>query len=94
MKYIDKEEQNIIESFESAIDEWKIIPSTHTQRDEYQSDWSKLVTNTQARKPVTLRLQYRDIQAFKIQAEKKGIPYQTLLSSVVHQYASGNLIEK
>ncbi len=94
MKYIDQEEQNMIESFEQALADDSVTPSSLGQREEYQTQWQDRVVNTQARRPVTLRLQHRDIQAFKIEAQKKGIPYQTLLSSVVHQYASGDLVQK
>lgn len=38
------------------------------------------------RKPVNLRLLETDIEGIKTEAIKQGIPYQTLIGSVLHQY--------
>lgn len=35
--------------------------------------------------PVTIRMAARDIQMAREQAERKGLPYQTYLKSVLHQ---------
>ncbi len=42
------------------------------------------------RKPVNLRLLEADIEGIKTEAIKQGMPYQTLISSILHQYL-GNL---
>ena len=47
-----------------------------------------------ARKAITLRLQQRDIERLKVIAGERGLPYQTLVSSVLHQFASGTLVER
>jgi len=33
----------------------------------------------------------RDLLRFKKKAEEEGLPYQTLISSVLHKYISGRL---
>jgi len=38
------------------------------------------------RKPVNLRLLENDIEGIKTEAIKQGIPYQTLIGSILHQY--------
>ncbi len=93
MKYIDQEEKEFMESFEQAGDD-TILMSSDTEKKDIQDKWWTAVKHTQTKKPITIRLQQRDIIRFKSEAQKKGIPYQTLLTSVVHQYASGNLVEK
>lgn len=45
-------------------------------------------------KRVNLRVTERDFKLAKARAREEGIPYQTLLSSVVHKYLSGRLTEK
>lgn len=45
------------------------------------------------RRPVTVRLDTRDLAALKNLAEREGLPYQTLLSSVLHKYVSGSLVD-
>lgn len=50
--------------------------------------------NTLRKKPVTIRIQERDIQSLKVRAIEEGIPYQTLMSSIVHKYLTGRLVER
>ena len=45
-------------------------------------------------KRVNLRVTERDFRLAKARAREEGIPYQTLLSSVIHKYLSGRLTEK
>ena len=44
-------------------------------------------------KRVNLRLTERDFNLAHARAREEGIPYQTLLSSVIHKYLSGRLVE-
>lgn len=39
------------------------------------------------------RLSSRDLDAIRKQALREGLPYQTLIASLLHKYASGRLIE-
>ena len=43
---------------------------------------------------VNLRVTERDFNLAHSRAREEGIPYQTLLSSVIHKYLSGRLTEK
>jgi len=45
-------------------------------------------------KRVNLRLTEHDFDLAHIESLKDGIPYQTLLSSVIHKYLTGRLVEK
>ena len=45
-------------------------------------------------KRVNLRVTERDFSLAHARAREEGIPYQTLLSSVIHKYLSGRLTEK
>ena len=44
-------------------------------------------------KRVNLRVTERDFNLARSRAREEGIPYQTLLSSVIHKYLSGRLTE-
>lgn len=46
------------------------------------------------RKPVTLRLLEDDIRQLKVRASEDGLPYQTLVSSIIHKYVTGRLSER
>ena len=43
---------------------------------------------------VNLRVTERDFNLAHSRAREEGMPYQTLLSSVIHKYLSGRLIER
>ena len=45
-------------------------------------------------KRVNLRVTERDFSLAHARAREEGIPYQTLLSSVIHKYLAGRLTEK
>ena len=45
-------------------------------------------------KRVNLRVTERDFNLAHARAREEGMPYQTLLSSVIHKYLSGRLTEK
>ena len=40
-------------------------------------------------KPITLRINILDLIKVKAKARRRNMPYQTLLSSVINQYAQG-----
>lgn len=46
------------------------------------------------KKPVTIRLDPDDIEGIQEEARERGIPYQTLISSVLHQYRTGRLVTR
>lgn len=43
---------------------------------------------------VNIRMSAEDIRALKRLADREGIGYQTLMSSVIHKYVTGTLVEK
>ena len=42
-------------------------------------------------KRINIRISNRDLKAIQLKASKEGIPYQTLVSSIIHKYISGSL---
>jgi predicted DNA binding CopG/RHH family protein len=43
---------------------------------------------------INIRLSSRDLRALQARALKEGIPYQTLVSSVLHKFVDGQLVDK
>ncbi len=71
--------------------EKKALRSISNEKKEIQR-YTKIAQNTVAkRKNINLRLSERDLLKLKSIAIKEGIPYQTLLSSVLHKFATGRL---
>ena len=43
---------------------------------------------------VNIRLSSGDLQDIQVKAMEEGMPYQTLIASVLHKYVSGRLAER
>lgn len=50
-------------------------------------------SNRGKKKPITLRLSENDIKALKSAAVKNGLAYQSLITSILHKYINGLLID-
>jgi len=86
---LDKEEAEIL----NAYDEGKMKLSTPSQVDK--TEIKALAENTfRKNRRVTIRLYDHDLKGIQKKALEKGIPYQTLISGMIHQYIEGDLIEK
>jgi len=44
--------------------------------------------------PISLRLDTSDISLLRDEADRLGIPYQTLISSILHRFVTGELIDR
>ena len=85
-KAIDQEEKNLMESIER--DEWQPVKNFDQERKKVM----EAARNTLKKdKRINLRLSQKDYQQIQIKAIDEGIPYQTLISSIVHKYLNGSL---
>ncbi len=85
---LDPEEQELLESVERG--EWKTVDNF-----EEEAAFAREVAANTLRKNerVTLRLSSVDLDRLKQKAAYKGLPYQTFIASVLHEYAAGHFIE-
>jgi predicted DNA binding CopG/RHH family protein len=84
MKF-NEEEKKLIESIEKG--EWKSIANLQKEIER-----SKQIAKTTLRKDqrMNIRISKRDLDALRIRAIEEGIPYQTLVSRIIHKYLSGS----
>lgn len=84
---LDPEEQELLAAFEAG---------------EMQSDFSEerkaelgqmAEASLKKDKRINIRISSRDLQALQQKAMEEGMPYQTLVSSILHKYASGSLYD-
>ncbi len=94
IEYLDDEERDMAESLEAYLESPDYVPPTPEQVRALNAEWQARLAEGQQRKPVTLRLQARDIERLKAIAARKGMPYQTLVASVLHQFVNGDLVER
>jgi predicted DNA binding CopG/RHH family protein len=88
MKY-DKEEKYILE----ALDNNKIILKAPS--DTEINAIKKLANNTFKKdKRISIRLYEHDFNGIQEKALEMGIPYQTLISGIIHRYIEGDLKSK
>lgn len=92
--FLDEEERDLVEGFEGALDSGAVSTKSPTELKALRARWKDLARNTDERKAITLRLQLRDIERLKVIARQRGMPYQTLVTSVLHQFANGDLKER
>ena len=89
MVRLDKEEQDLLESFNR--DEWKPVADQETEAERYR-DYARATFKKDMR--VNIRISKKDLEALQTRALQEGIPYQTLIGSVLHKYVDGRLVEK
>ncbi len=85
----DQEEQELLASFEQ--DEWRSIQGREPEIERYR-EYARATFKKDMR--VNIRMSSKDLDGLKKRALEEGIPYQTLMSSVLHKYANGRLVER
>jgi len=85
----DEEEKDILKSYERG--EWRPIKNPKAEMKKLR----EYARNTlQKNKRINIRMSSKDLDQVQVIASQEGIPYQTMISSIIHKYVSGYLIEK
>lgn len=86
-KFIDDEEKALYELIES--DGYKPGPSLLTPARKKELQNAARATISEERTKISLRLPNTDLQRLKAKALREGMPYQTLINSILHKAVSG-----
>ena len=86
---LDAEEKEILDAYERGA----------LKRVKDFSKESKLIrqaaSNTLRKdRRVNIRIANRDLEGLRAKAAEEGIPYQTLMASILHKFISGRLIPR
>lgn len=85
---LTKEEKEILDSFEK--DEW--VPVTNlTKRKKGLMAYARNTLRKDKR--LNIRISERDLLELQKKAVNEGLPYQTYVSSIIHKFINGNLVE-
>jgi predicted DNA binding CopG/RHH family protein len=85
----DKEEKEILDAYEKGY-----IKVKNPSKEELK-EVKKVAEDTfKKNKRITIRLYDHDYRGIQKKAMEKGMPYQTLISSMIHQYIEGDIVEK
>jgi predicted DNA binding CopG/RHH family protein len=85
----DREKKELLESYDR--DEWRSVSDLESEFDRYRN-YAGATFKKDRR--VNIRISQKDLIAIQKKALEEGIPYQTLISSILHKYISGRLTEK
>lgn len=89
MAKLDAEEREILEAFEA--DQLKPIENKETEIKKHRKYAEATFKKDQR---INIRISSRDLQALKKRALAEGIPYQTLVASVLHKYVDDRLVDR
>ncbi|RLJ21834.1 antitoxin [bacterium endosymbiont of Escarpia laminata] len=89
MSKLDSEEKEILEAFEKG--ELKRAKNV-TQEIKQHKAVAEATFKKDTR--INIRISSRDLRSLQVRALKEGIPYQTLVSSVLHKFVDGQLVDK
>jgi predicted DNA binding CopG/RHH family protein len=85
---LTEEEQKILDSFERG--EW--VPIKHLSK--RKRELIRYARNTLKKdKRLNIRISERDLNELQKKAVSEGLPYQTFVSSIIHKFVNGKLVE-
>ena len=88
MSKLNQEEREILTAFESG----KLKRSTNAAKiQKRHREYAEAMLRKDAR--INIRLSSKDLRGLQKKALSEGIPYQTLVSSILHKYVEGRLHE-
>lgn len=83
---LSKEERELLGSVERG--EWKSVENLESEIARYRA---AAAATTRKDKRVNIRMSERDLLQIQRKAAEEGLPYQTLIASVLHKYVNGQL---
>ena len=83
--YLDKDEMELAKSLEN--EEW-ISDLTKKEKKQYQ-EYARYSLNK--RKRINIRMTERDLKKIRAKAIEEGIPYQSLISMLIHKFNEGKM---
>ena len=84
---LSREEQILVEAlgageFQSKLCAERLADLEQTAENTFKKD-----------KRINIRISSRDLQAIQSRSLQEGMPYQTLIASIIHKYVSGSLVD-
>ncbi len=89
MAKLDPNEKTLAESVERG--EWRSAGDLRRRRKRYQ-EYAEAALRKDRR--INIRISEKDLSAIQKRAVEEGLPYQTLIASLLHKYAAGRLVER
>ena len=81
-----------LDAFEQSIEDnaEKFVPLSDAEMSEVET----IINTANKTRNINIRISTYDIEKVKQKSAEEGIPYQTLISSIIHKYISGTLVDE
>lgn len=89
MTRLDREEREILDAYRTGKLERVVLSAEEIER---YREAARAVSRKDKR--VNIRMSSIDLRDLQVRAMKEGVPYQTLMASVLHKYVTGRLVER
>jgi predicted DNA binding CopG/RHH family protein len=86
---LDTDEKALLDSYERG--EWQPVANRRAEIARLQESAREALKKTRR---INIRVSARVLEAIQIRAIEEGLPYQTLIASILHRYITGGLLEK
>ncbi|TVQ97676.1 MAG: antitoxin [Spirochaetaceae bacterium] len=85
----EHDEQDLIASVENG--EWQSVHNVESLKQQLKQAADR---TGQKDYRINVRISKRDVDALKALALEEGLPYQTLITSILHKYVSGRMVDR
>ncbi|MDR3335816.1 MAG: antitoxin [Treponema sp.] len=81
-----------LNKFEQSLEDTaeEFIPVTDAEKAEVEN----IIASANKTKNINIRISAYDMEKVKQRSAAEGLPYQTLISSVIHKYITGKLVDE
>lgn len=86
---LNKEEKEILQAYESGQ-----LKTAKPSKKEIEAIRAAASSTFKKDRRVTVRLYDHDFKGIQKKALQMGIPYQTLISAIIHRYVEGDLVAR
>jgi predicted DNA binding CopG/RHH family protein len=85
-------EGSVLDTFEQSIEDTaeNFIPVTETEKAEIEA----IIASANKTRNINIRISAYDMEKVKQKSAAEGLPYQTLISSIIHKYITGKLVDE
>jgi predicted DNA binding CopG/RHH family protein len=87
---LDQEELELSQSLDRG--EWKTVANLKKEKEKLKQAANNYLRKAKEKR-ICIRVFANDLEKIKAIAEHEGLPYQTLVTSILHKYASGHFQE-
>lgn len=85
---LNTEEKEILKSLERG--EWKTVANINSVKEEVKNAAVDYMRRKKEQR-ISIRVFAKDLERLKEMAVEEGMPYQTLVTSILHKYTTGKL---